>query len=143
MSAWRLRATGSTALYRLAPLAVMDTITGAASASVERDPRSRIALVLVSPRDAMTRKVRLTCPLSMPLRAVTSEKRIGAKRATSASRRHSGRLKPNDSRYGLVRLVRREFDRRVNLNVRKSSTFRCEPLLDTVDHGEGVLLVVR
>ena len=39
--------------------------------------------------------------------------------------------------------MRREFDRRVNRNVRKSSTFRCEPLLDTVDHGEVVLLVDR
>src|SRR5690606_35303113 len=134
ISAWRARATGSTDLYSDLPLAVIETITGAASASAER-PRVRIVVSLVRPRFSMTRSVRLTWPLSMPLRVVTSEKRIGAKRAIRASRRHSGRLRPNSSRYGLVRLLRRAFDSRVSLNVRKSSTFRFEPFLLSEDQG--------
>ena len=80
------------------PLGVIDTITGAASASVERDPALLMVFILVRPRFAITRNVRLTWPLSMLLRVVTSEKRIGAKRATNASRRHSGKLNSNCSR---------------------------------------------
>src|SRR5688572_6990120 len=134
-SAWRLRATGSTARYNERPFAVIDTITGAASASAEREPRSRITFIFVRPRLAITRSVRLTCPLSMALRAVTSENRSGEKRATSASSRHSGRLSSNSSRYALVRLVRSAFDSRFMRNVRKSSTFRLEPLRGSLSQG--------
>ena len=40
-------------------------------------------------------------------------------------------------------MVRKAFDRRDSLNVRKSSTFRCEPLRGIEDQGEDVLDVDR
>ena len=39
--------------------------------------------------------------------------------------------------------VRKAFDKRDSRNVRKSSTFKCEPLRDTEDQGEDVFDVDR
>src|ERR1044071_5857925 len=79
----------------------------------------------------------------MLLRLVSSENRSGEKRVIMASSRHSGTLTSNSSRYGLVKLVRSAFDRRVRRKVRKSSTCRPLPLRDKVSQGQGRVLTLR